>query len=51
MAGRTVLLVDRLLGDTERSGDLRPTPPELTRALHLETLELVSEATQRSHGP
>src|SRR3954447_25930314 len=45
-----VLLVDRLPGDAEPLGDLRPRPPVLERALDLRVLHAVGEAAERDDG-
>ena len=45
-----VFLVDRLPGDAERLGDLRPRPPVAQRALDLGVLHAVGEAAERDDG-
>ena len=41
-----MLLVDRLLGDAQQGGDLRPGPPLAACVGDLEVLELLGQPTQ-----
>jgi hypothetical protein len=45
-----VLLVDRLLGNVELSGDLLPGPPEVPGIVHLKGLELLEEPPKCHDG-
>ena len=48
-APAAVLLVDRLLADAERPGDLLPRPAALARVVDLQRLERLEQRPQRRH--